>query len=251
MAPTLVVLFLVALAVGLPQTGESRLAELRGRVEQAEERLEDARHRRRRSARKKLPKTLAEAAASSPESDDCDWDGVELIGKCVANSRRAKNVKSAERCRRRCCGAGIACVAWQYRDDIGCQLMDDTRVGPKEHATRNTDGYCEETAPSPWQGKVLENRDGSECTWGDEALEGQCWGLGPKRPAGKASAKACAAACCADPDCGLWQWRADKGCFYTNKKGQCDKKDVVPYQGARKVIPADCYVRKGKMVCSG
>eukprot|EP00756_Hemistasia_phaeocysticola_P006056 Hpha_TRINITY_DN13650_c0_g1::TRINITY_DN13650_c0_g1_i7::g.122520::m.122520 len=186
--------------------------------------------------------------ATVEDKDDCEWDGMELIGRCFTFGVKPRDVESAEQCKRRCCGAGNACVSWQWREDVGCNLMDDTRVGPKEHGSRNTDGYCEETAPAPWRGRVLLRRSGDECEWQEEELQGQCWGLGAMRPAGAASEEACSVACCKD-DCEIWQWREDKGCFYTDKKGHCDPPDTKPYTGGRKVIPAGCRVKAGKIIC--
>eukprot|EP00756_Hemistasia_phaeocysticola_P006053 Hpha_TRINITY_DN13650_c0_g1::TRINITY_DN13650_c0_g1_i4::g.122513::m.122513 len=188
--------------------------------------------------------------ATVEDKDDCEWDGMELIGRCFTFGVKPRDVESAEQCKRRCCGAGNACVSWQWREDIGCSLMGDTRVGPKEHSARNTDGYCEETAPAAWRGRILQSRSGRTCKWEKEELEGQCWGLGPVRPASSKSEKACATACCKDSSCRMWQWRKDKGCFYAHKIGQCDRKDSKgPYRGLRKVIPKGCKVKAGKIIC--
>eukprot|EP01062_Namystynia_karyoxenos_P066393 TRINITY_DN60331_c0_g1_i1.p2 TRINITY_DN60331_c0_g1~~TRINITY_DN60331_c0_g1_i1.p2 ORF type:complete len:271 (+),score=77.35 TRINITY_DN60331_c0_g1_i1:81-815(+) len=233
------VLCALAVAAGAQVTTAERIETLKKRVETAEERAEEARARRQRLA-----------AGEQPEAEGCEWDGMQLIGKCVAAGKRSPDVMSAAQCKRRCCGAGLSCVSWQWRPDAGCQLMEDVRVGPKEHGSRNTGGYCEETAPAAWRGKELRTRRTAyDCEWEDEVLEGQCWGLGPARPAGEKSEAACASACCADPECGVWQWRADKGCFYTNKRGQCDQPSLIPYEGGRRVIPKGCHVNDGKIVC--
>eukprot|EP01062_Namystynia_karyoxenos_P038923 TRINITY_DN28292_c0_g1_i1.p1 TRINITY_DN28292_c0_g1~~TRINITY_DN28292_c0_g1_i1.p1 ORF type:complete len:261 (+),score=52.69 TRINITY_DN28292_c0_g1_i1:71-784(+) len=216
---------------------EHRFAELKQRVRKAEYSQDHARGRRRN-------------ATAHGEVDGCEWDDTELVGKCVAGSKKSPGVTSAEQCRRRCCGAGLECVSWQYRSDTGCLLMEDVRVGAKEHSARDTTGFCEDTAPAPWRGRVLLRRNsGKGCQWADKLLDGQCWGLGPVRKAGSASERACAAECCADPECRLYQWRQDKGCFYTHKEPRCDQLNMVPFAGGRRVIPGGCKVKHGKIVC--
>ena len=203
------------------------------------------------------PTCCIEARRTPVEADGCTWDGTPLPGACKANTILrgvAAGATSAKQCERLCCGAAMECVTWQYRDGEGCKLMGDVRVGPQEHSTRNTVGYCEETAPAPWSGRQLATRrPNGGCDWHDWVLEGQCWNLGRRQTISENSEKACADACCAEPTCGIYQWRQDKGCFYTRPREKprqgCDEPSLVPYQGGRKVIPSGCKVHHGAVTC--
>ena len=113
----------------------------------------------------------------------------------------------------------LRCVSWQYRADKGCMFMGDVRVGVAEHGKRTTQAYCDDAPPALWRGRQLARRSGGHCEWEDWALQGQCWGLGARKAgAASRSEQACADACCADPLCGTWQWREDKGCFYSKPR---------------------------------
>jgi hypothetical protein len=70
-----------------------------------------------------------------------------------------------------------------------------------------------------------------------EVLSHQCFGLGVERvreaDQGRLGEEECRARCCGDAECGIWQWREDKGCFTSAKEGHCEK-DALPYVGGRK-----------------
>ena len=95
-------------------------------------------------------------------------------------------------------------------------------------------------------------------TWDADELRGQCFGLGARRTISNdavtisneavtirtEAASDCRDACCADPSCETWQWRADKGCFFGGGVGQCDKANsasLEPFQGRRKAVPTRRY----------
>jgi hypothetical protein len=119
--------------------------------------------------------------------------------------------------------------------------------------------WCEPVAPSPWQGQRIVARKGKEkedgtytreqaCEmWNPQQLEGQCFGLGAKQEgAASASSEGCRDACCGDQKCTNWQYREDKGCFYSSAQGfNCEtlgEHAFQPFQGRRKVVLGRIYV---------
>lgn len=162
----------------------------------------------------------------------------QLVGKCFGLEPFAA-ATSAGACRRHCCDQGAACVTWQYQAGVGgrgCMVGGPVRLGEELAATSN---WCEPTAPSQWRGHRVAGRgkDG-QCTWG-EALPFQCFGLGVERvregAEGRLTEDECRARCCSDAECGVWQWRADKGCFTNQKEGHCETGETeLPYVGGRK-----------------
>jgi hypothetical protein len=112
------------------------------------------------------------------------------------------------------------------------------RLGLELAATSN---WCEPTAPAPWRGHRVVGRGASgECTFGEDVLTFQCFGLGVERVKEKGNLDQrrlaedeCRELCCGDAECGIWQWREDKGCFIAKKEGHCET-DELPYVGGRK-----------------
>jgi len=83
------------------------------------------------------------------------------------------------------------------------------------------------------------------CEWSQE-IKGQCWGLGPQRP--PTSKEECEKACCLEKDCGTWQWRSDKGCFYGQKAKRCEDANaeaMSPWDGGRKFVDVARMIRSG------
>mmetsp|Transcript_13676 Transcript_13676/g.33453 ORF Transcript_13676/g.33453 Transcript_13676/m.33453 type:complete len:247 (+) Transcript_13676:209-949(+) len=170
------------------------------------------------------------------ETDSCDWKGDpenenDMFPGFCELLMDVKGVGSYIECRRACCESKD-CRAWQYREDIGCRFST-----PEHH------GWCEPTAPSPWTGRHLEKRDSSsgECFWKPKVQRSQCKGLGPRRPKGGpywTTPEECQRDCCKDPNCQLWQFREDKGCFW-GKANYCDNDQgshaFEPFKGGAKV----------------
>lgn len=163
------------------------------------------------------------------------------MGKCFG-LEAVPDAATPEACRRFCCDQGDACITWQWQDKAkggrGCMAGGPVRLGLELAATSN---WCEPTAPAPWRGHRLKERDGGgACTWASEVLTLQCFGLGPERvheadQGRHLTEEECAARCCEDAKCGVWQWRGDKGCFYNAKEGHCETDDL-PFVGRRKQI---------------
>jgi len=107
---------------------------------------------------------------------------------------------------------------------------------------RDTPLWCEPLPPKPWNGgrypwsKYISaskyfRKEG--CAY-RENLPGQCFGLGPERvnsTKGILSAEECAAGCCQEPNCIVWQQLPERGCFYNKQRlkkyPHCDQ-----YKGA-------------------
>ncbi|KAK3289202.1 hypothetical protein CYMTET_3363 [Cymbomonas tetramitiformis] len=199
-------------------------------------------------------------------------EGTKANGTKIAAARISEDYRflqawadTAASCEELCCRMGPErCISYQFRGDVGCCLGPAVRLGLEKAASPH---WCEPTPPKVWSGRELARRTpgtgGTKaiCEWGSESLEGQCFGLG-KQYRGSANESAsgdalirsesegwmlnemeCATACCQDASCGMWQWRGDKGCFYTDKKGHCEslkgKYEKEAFTGKRRVVPND------------
>ena len=101
------------------------------------------------------------------------------------------------------------------------------------------DSWCDPNPPQFWTGHRVIRNDGA-CDKKDK-LPHQCFGLGPERPNGKGSAESCAAECCKDLECEMYQWMEGRGCFYGSSKGiWCEEEHLAPYEGSRKCIKDFC-----------
>jgi hypothetical protein len=177
---------------------------------------------------------------------------------------------TANACRHMCCMAGKDCVSWQFQSNPKmCFLGDVIRLGTESYKTGVSD-WCEPKAPEKWHGRRLEKRMSSTagsggvgsplCVWG-EHIPAQCFGLGAERRSSSSSSsnssgdsgsgdggdaalntEQCAAACCADPDCTMWQEIPGRGCFYGHKRDTwCGNATLITsYHGGRKCIPGYC-----------
>lgn len=198
-------------------------------------------------------------SALAREAVYCLWHKSVLAGKCPGDPlRTTKTVyKSAQECSDACC-KDSKCVAWQFRANEGCLHGGDVRLGMEKDGPSD---WCEPTAPAAWKGErvlVLQgepvDRRQAACgsAWNPNMLQGQCFGLGPKRQDNGASdsADACRRACCEDGDCATWQFRSDKGCFYYKVGPDCEAEaSYEPFQGKRKVVKGRTYTdQAGKPV---
>lgn len=205
----------------------------------------------------------------SPRIGGCQWKSeVELVGPCAGGMRSAASASanaSAESCAAACCDAGDACGAWQWRVDRGCLHAADVRLGNEKDGPA---AWCEPTAPARWTGQASDTfgvGGAAECSdggWQPATLSAQCFGLGDPRPApAGVSAAGCRDACCAaarearaaDPaassthsgeGCRTWQYRADKGCFFSGRafcKPPASDAELLPFRGRRKVIASRTY----------
>ena len=200
----------------------------------------------------------------------CEWKPeAELVGPCAGGMRAVSSKgasASAESCAAACCAAADACGAWQWRADRGCSHAADVRLGNEKDGPG---AWCEPTAPARFAGQASDNfgADGAvECSdggWQPAALYAQCFGLGDPRPApAGASAAECRDACCAAArearspapassthsnsgrGCRTWQWRADKGCFFSGRvfcRPPASEAELLPFRGRRKVIASRTY----------
>ena len=199
----------------------------------------------------------------------CEWKPeAELVGPCAGGMRAVSSKgasASAESCAAACCAAADACGAWQWRADRGCSHAADVRLGNEKDGPG---AWCEPTAPARFAGQASDNfgADGAvECSdggWQPAALYAQCFGLGDPRPApAGASAAECRDACCAaarearspapassthssGKGCRTWQWRADKGCFFSGRvfcRPPASEAELLPFRGRRKVIASRTY----------
>ncbi|GAB5353555.1 hypothetical protein AAMO2058_000045500 [Amorphochlora amoebiformis] len=183
------------------------------------------------------PRDGMEIYAGHVDDSACVWRNDTLRGTCFGLRCRGKgweSISTSTECSKKCCNLKDKCITWQFRKDIGCCIGGAVRHG---HEGLRSVHWCEPTPPSPWTGHRLKSRGGGRCEWGDETLKGQCFGLGPVKP--PKSKQLCADGCCKDPDCTLWQWRDDKGCFW-GKTNNClpaaDPVQMHPYIGKRKPV---------------
>ena len=106
------------------------------------------------------------------------------------------------------------------------------------------DSWCDPNPPQIWNGKRIVKKNNGVCEYGTD-LPHQCFGLGPERLNGKESAESCAADCCKDPECEMYQWMEGRGCFYGSSKGVwCEEEQLLPYEGSRKFIKDFCGGRE-------
>ena len=188
------------------------------------------------------------------------WKSSEsLVGSCPGAMKPYKReVKiSVEGCAEECCESDT-CISWQYRKDTGCLHGGDVRLGMEKDGISS---WCSDHPPKKWNGQYVLKRDGKggiaanrdetgACnadTWNPNEQPGQCFGLGDVRNADASkSAQSCMEACCADSNCGAWQWQQDLGCFYNERMHGCiDSSDPIvfePYVGRRKFQSTRKYV---------
>ena len=171
--------------------------------------------------------------ARSAAAPQCGWRHGEILrGKCPGSLKSIAGVPDAAACEQSCC-ADAGCITFQWREDTGCRQGGDVRVGMEKDGPG---AWCEPEAPAPWLGQRID-AERTACARGrynPEELPGQCFGLGPERKSGSASAESCRDACCASATCKMWQFREDKGCFFGPRGHGCDDGTWEPYYGKRK-----------------
>lgn len=183
------------------------------------------------------------------------WRNDRLIGRCFGlhlhneyEEYKSLVISTAEECRALCCNMEEKCISWQFFTKTGDSTSKECRITDKiirlgDEITGTAD-WCEPHAPSKWNGMRIESRnaDGT-CTWGEQ-LPTQCFGLGPPRhKAGTTihlNTEECAAACCEDKECGMFQEIPGRGCFFASSNGVWCDKDGGQYDGARKCVPGFC-----------
>lgn len=189
--------------------------------------------------------------------DQCadQWTGENLPGRCwglttstsiphIGPGIGEKAASSVDECKKLCCDLGDKCITWQFWGASGiCKAGKTVRVGGEGG---NTPRWCEPDVPQKWNGgkrnvtsNPLQNdanpnwKAPSTCEWAGQQA-GQCFGLGPERlnaEGGRMSASECAAGCCANPHCRLWQHVPLKGCFF-NKDALKEDPHCDQYSGA-------------------
>lgn len=162
--------------------------------------------------------------------NSCKWREDQLVGKCFGLQKQEGTYATQQICEQRCCEVGWDCITYQWRQDMGCFFGDIVRLGLEGAPTGN---WCEPSKPSQWTGKRLVSRESSICSFGEENLSGQCYGLGVKKP--PTTSGGCEKLCCETDTCEVWQFRDDKGCFI-GKSNNCDR-DVLSWFGRRKPTP--------------
>jgi len=178
----------------------------------------------------------------------CDWRPEPLLGQCdtTKSTEESKQFSSAIDCENGCC-ASTDCVSFQFRAKEGCQFGGDARLGAEKDGVP---AWCEPRPPQPWQGQRIRS-DGAlvegacmDSQWKPSELRGQCFGLGSRRDIVTESAQACRDACCAQSDCGIWQYRPDAGCFWNKGGHNCQDaspQDFEVFVGKRKVMAGRTY----------
>mmetsp|Transcript_39441 Transcript_39441/g.63149 ORF Transcript_39441/g.63149 Transcript_39441/m.63149 type:complete len:188 (+) Transcript_39441:113-676(+) len=96
---------------------------------------------------------------ATPAPKKCEWEGDpgkedELYPGFCELLQSQTEFNDSKACKLACCEAE-ECNGWQYRGDTGCRF-----------STRKHHGWCEPTAPSPWNGRrVKERKSTNECIW--------------------------------------------------------------------------------------
>jgi len=183
-----------------------------------------------------------------PLSSSCQWRPEPLQGICdvTKSTPQSQIYKTAVECEEACCKSND-CITFQFRTKEGCLFGGDTRLGAEKDGVS---AWCEPRSPDSWHGQRTKSKgtpvEGacSPDTANMNELNGQCFGLGPKRPTQNNTPESCREACCADANCGMWQWRKDAGCFY-NKNGhgcnEANPEDLEAFVGKRKVQSGRTY----------
>jgi len=175
--------------------------------------------------------TVVTNAGKVKDTGSCEWRPDELSGRCFGLQKQDGDFPTRDVCEKHCCKVGWDCITYQWRKDKGCFIGDIVRLGSERAPTGN---WCEPSEPAEWMGKrLIERKDSTSCTFEEETLTGQCYGLGVKKP--PKTAGGCEALCCLTEKCEVWQFREDKGCFI-GKSHNCDK-DVTAWTGRRKPTP--------------
>jgi hypothetical protein len=180
----------------------------------------------------------------------CIWKSEPLQGSCdVTKSTEESRIHTtAQNCETSCCESNT-CISFQFRAKDGCLWGGDTRLGGEKDGPS---AWCEPRPPAVWHGqwvKIKNNGDAvpGSCTnegWNPNELNGQCFGLGSKKPTSRHTPQACRDACCVNKDCNVWQWRKDAGCFFNDNAFNCqqaNQQDFEPFFGKRKVQGGRTY----------
>lgn len=195
--------------------------------------------------------------STADEDAQCGWRPETIAGSCVGSisaTPLSRTLKTAKECADECCklpadkGNG-GCITWQFREKEGCFHGGDVRIGMEKDGVT---AWCEPNPPARWSGQRLKvngvdvrEQACSDQDFNPTQLEGQCFGLGPRRAVKEESAKGCRDACCNDPKikCETWQWRVDAGCYYEAKSpSKCDDPDAGAFQGRRKRMSERTYI---------
>jgi hypothetical protein len=196
-------------------------------------------------------RSVSDEKVEQNPTNDCQWRPEPLLGVCdtTKSSEHSKFYKTAIECENACC-AIPTCTSFQFRQKEGCQWGDDTRLGSEGDGPI---AWCEPRPPAKWSGqRIAKEEDGTRlegaCTdsgWNPDELQGQCFGLGPRRTAVAGNTpEACRDACCAKPECGMWQWGLEAGCFFSKSGFSCQEANPVdfePFYGKRKVVEGKSY----------
>jgi hypothetical protein len=183
-------------------------------------------------------------------TNHCQWRPEPLQGICdvTKSTIESKVYQSALDCENACC-SNANCITFQYREKEGCLWGADSRLGAEKDGVS---AWCEPRPPAQWHGqRILDKETGvavpGACTdagWKKHELGGQCFGLGSKRVTPLNTPESCRDTCCQDPNCGMWQWRIDAGCFYNKGGFNCQEANPLDFQkfiGKRKVQPGRLY----------
>ncbi|KAL3781780.1 hypothetical protein HJC23_009210 [Cyclotella cryptica] len=186
-----------------------------------------------------------------------------LQGNCQGGGIQPNpSIATATECASSCC-SDPACITFQFRSDVGCLQGGDVRLGMEKDGTPT---WCSDSPPLRWRGQYLvprvQGQDGKDVvysdaekgefrkkscdlnSWSPDERPGQCFGLGSKRVEASASDVECMKACCADPNCGAWQWSREAGCYYGKWMFGCLSGESVmfePFVGRRKFQESRTY----------
>jgi hypothetical protein len=127
----------------------------------------------------------AKTTAPAANNDDCGWkpDDV-LVGSCGGSgpktTHESKKMKTAEDCAALCCRMPVEhailekrCVSWQFREDTGCKVGGDVRVGMEKDGPS---AWCGNDPPGRWFGqRITEATRAAVCgdQWNQSALPSQ------------------------------------------------------------------------------
>eukprot|EP00035_Acanthoeca_spectabilis_P018095 m.382710 g.382710 ORF g.382710 m.382710 type:complete len:262 (-) comp16723_c0_seq2:186-971(-) len=207
--------------------------------------------------RRSLPTQPRSTAATAAAIEDCGWKPNDaLVGSCAGSGPKliaaSKGITNAADCAALCCSMPTEhaepekrCVAWQYRQDTGCRVGGDVRIGMEKDGPS---AWCNHDPPAMWHGeRVSDTTRDRVCGdgWNSSALPTQCFGLGDRQHLTNESPEGCRDACCADKTCKTWQFRHDVGCFYGPGGSSCDAYHAIaftPWEGRRKLLKSRKYI---------
>lgn len=111
---------------------------------------------------------LKVAKPISLDDEKCGWKpGDFLVGSCAGSGPKrteaSAKIKTAEECAALCCSMPTEhedrtklCISWQFRDDTGCRVGGDVRVGLEKDGVSS---WCEHDPPALWYGQRVRIKD--------------------------------------------------------------------------------------------